>query len=140
MNDPDVKRFLQAKTGFVGRFEPVAIVQLRGLGDGTGDRLEVSSSGSLRLADLFETSAKQSGVKPVRSEEAIDISLIYEEVDASADSSGKQAPVVRLYWEGWDATSRLPEDTPEKISEENLQKSGRALAMALMALGREIEY
>jgi peptide/nickel transport system permease protein len=140
VNDPDVKRFLQAKTGFIGRFEPVAIVQLRGLGDGTGDRLEVSASGSLRLADLFETAAKQTGVRPVRSEEAIDISLIYEEVNASADSSGKQAPVVRLYWEGWDETSRLPEDTLEQISEENLQKAGRTLAMALMALGREIEY
>ncbi len=140
VNDPDVQRFLQAKTGFIGRFEPVAIVQLRGLGDGTGNRLEVSSSGSLRLADLFETAAKQTGVRPLRSEEAIDISLIYEEVDATADSSGKQAPVVRLYWEGWDETSRLPEDTPEKISEENLQKAGRALAMALMALGREFEY
>ncbi len=138
--DPDVKRFLQAKTGFAGRFEPVAIVQLRGVGDGTGDRLEVSSSGSLRLAELFETAAKQSGVRPVRSEEAIDISLIYEEVDTATDSSGKQAPVVRLYWEGWEETSRLPEDTPEKISEENLEKAGRTLAMALMALGREIEY
>ena len=140
VSDPDVHRFLQAKTGFIGRFEPVAIVQLRGLGDGTGNRLEVSASGSLRLADLFETAAKQTGVRPLRSEEAIDISLIYEEVDATADSSGKQAPVVRLYWEGWDETSRLPEDTPDKISEDNLKKAGRALAMALMALGREINY
>lgn len=140
VNDPEIKRFLQAKTGFIGRFEPVAIVQLRGLGDGSGDRLEVSSSGSLRLADLFETAAKQTGVKPLRTEEAIDISLIYEDVDATADSTGKQAPVVRLYWEGWDETSRLPSDTPEKISAENLRKAGRALSMALMALGREIEY
>ncbi len=140
VSDPEVKRFLQAKTGFIGRFEPVAIVQLRGLGDGSGDRLEVSASGSLRLADLFETAAKQTGAKPLRSEEAIDISLIYEDVDATADSSGKQAPVVRLYWEGWDETSRLADDTPDKISSENLQKAGRALSMALMALGREIEY
>jgi hypothetical protein len=140
VNDPDVDRFLQAKTGFIGRFEPVAIVELRGVGDGTGNRLEVSSSGSLRLAELFETAAKQSGVRPVRSEEAIDISLVYEEVDASADSSGKQAPVVRLFWEGWDETSRLSEDTPDKISQDNLEKAGRTLAMALMAIGREIEY
>lgn len=140
VNDPDVNGFLQAKTGFVGRFEPVAIVQLRGLGDGSGDRLEVSSSGSLRLADLFELSARQSGVRPVRAEEAIDMSLIYEEINASADSGGKQAPVIRLYWEGWEDTSRLPSDTLEQISQENLEKSGRALAMALLALGREIEY
>ncbi len=140
VSDPEIKKFLQAKTGFASRFEPVAIVQLRGLGDGSGNRLEVSSAGSLRLADLFETSAKQSGVDSVRSEEPIDMSLIYEEVSSGSDTGGKQAPVVRLFWEGWDETSRLPTDTPDQISEEKLEKAGRALAMALMALGREIEY
>jgi hypothetical protein len=140
VSDPDIKKFLQAKTGFASRFEPVAIVQLRGLGDGSGNRLEVSASGSLRLADLLETSAKQSGVGAIRSEEPIDMRLIYEEVDSGTDSGGKQAPVVRLFWEGWDETSRLPTDMSERISEEKLEKAGRALAMALMALGREIEY
>ena len=140
VSDPEVKRFLQAKTGFVGRFEPVAIVQLRGLGDGPGDHLEVSSSGSLRLAELFESAAKQTGAEPLRSEEEIDISLIYDEVNPAVDSSGKQAPVVRLYWEGWEESSRTAEDTVDRISEDKLQKAGRALAMALMALGREINY
>ncbi|UCC50389.1 MAG: ABC transporter permease subunit [Anaerolineaceae bacterium] len=140
VHDPDVNRFLQAKTGFASRFEPVAIVQLRGLGDGSGERLEVSASGSLRLADVFETAAKQTGVRPLRSEEAIDISMIYEEGNSSTDSGGQQAPVVRLFWEGWEENARTAADVPQNISDENLQKAGRALAMALMALGREIDY
>lgn len=140
VNNPDVKKFLQAKTGFTSRFEPVAIVHLRGLGNGTGNRLEVSSTGSMRLANVFETAAKQTGVKPVRSEEAIDISMIYEEGGSSTNSEGQQAPVVRLFWEGWEETSRTPDDTLETVSKEKLEKAGRALAMALMTLGREIEY
>jgi hypothetical protein len=140
VDNPDVKKFLQAKTGFATRFEPVAIVHLRGLGDGTGNRLEVSSTGSMRLASVFETAAKQTGVKPLRSEEAIDISMIYEEGNSSTNSEGKQAPVVRLYWEGWEKNARTAEDTPDKISQEKLEKAGRALAMALMTLGREIQY
>lgn len=140
ISNPNIRRFLQAKTGFASRFEPVAIVQLRGLGNGSGDRLEVSSSGSLRLADVFESAAKQMGVKPLRSEEAIDISMIYEEDSSSADSRGQQAPVVRLFWEGWEETARTADDIPESISQEKLEKAGRALAMALMALGREFEY
>ena len=140
VSDPDIKRFLQAKTGFATFLDPVAIIQLRGLGDGSGDRLQVSSAGSLRLADVFETAAKQTGTKPLRSEEAIDISMIYEEGTSAGNSNGKQAPVVRLFWEGWQETARTPHDTLDNISQEKLEKAGRALAMALMALGREIEY
>ncbi len=138
--DPEVKRFLQAKTGFAGRFEPVAIVHLRGVGDGTGDRVEVSSSGSLRLADVFESAVRQTGGDPLRSEEEIDISLIYDDVNPSQDSSGQEAPVVRLYWEGWQENARTAFDTADRISEEKLGQVGRALSMALMALGREINY
>jgi len=36
--------------------------------------LDVSSSGGLRLAEIFETAAKQNGVKLLRAEEEIDIS------------------------------------------------------------------
>ncbi len=140
VSDPDIKRFLQAKTGFAMSFEPVAIVQLRGLGAGDGDRLEVSSTGSLRLADVFETAARQTGVRPLRSEEAIDISMIYEEGAASGSSEGKQAPVVRLYWEGWQESSRTAGDVRENISQDKIEKAGRALAMALMELGREVNY
>ena len=140
VSDPDIKRFLQAKTGFAANFEPVAIVQLRGLGAGTGDRIEVSASGSLRLADVFETAVKQTGGKPLRTEEVIDISLIYDEVNPTQDSGGQEAPVVRLYWEGWEASSRSLDDTVDRISQDKLEKAGRALAMALMTLGREINY
>ncbi len=140
VSDPDIKRFLQAKTGFAATYDPVAIVQLRGLGAGMGDRLEVASSGSLRLADVFETAARQMGVKSMRSEEEIDISQIYEEGGSSGSAGGQQAPVVRLYWEGWQATARTFEDTVDAISQEKLEKAGRTLAMALMILGRETEY
>jgi len=53
VNEPDVSRFLQARTGFTN-FELEAIVRLRGVGGGAGDRLEISAGGSLRLAELFE--------------------------------------------------------------------------------------
>jgi len=76
----------------------------------------------------------------VRSEEAIDISMIYEEGGTTADSGGQRAPVVRLFWEGWEETARTFEDQPDKISQEKLAKAGRALSMALMTLGREIQY
>jgi hypothetical protein len=138
VSDPDVNRFLQAKTGFT-EFQLEAIVQLRGLGGGSGDRLLVSSGGSLRLADLFESSARQMGVRSVRADEAIDLGVVFEGSTTGGESVQK-APVVRLQWEGWEENSRLPTDTVENISADDLEEAGRALAMALMILGREQNY
>ncbi len=138
VNDPDVNRFLQAKTGFT-EFLLEAIIQVRGVGGGSGDRLQVSSGGSLRLADLFEASARQMGVRTVRSDEAIDLGLVFEDT-ASGGEGVQKAPVARLHWEGWDEHARLQSDTLENMSAENLEDTGRALAMALMVLGREQNY
>ncbi len=136
--DPDVNKFLQARTGF-SNFKLEAIVKLRGLGGGSGEGLEVSAGGSLRLAQLFERSTKLMGTDVVRSDETIDISVIYNDGSASSQS-GQEAPVVRLFWEGWGEHSRLPSDALENISAENLEEAGRALALSLMILGRETQY
>ena len=138
VSNPDINRFLQAKHGFITSLEPEAIVHLRGLGGGSGDRLEISSGGSLRLAELFEEAGDRVGAKVVRSEEPIDISIIYRE--GSPYDSGQIAPEVRLSWEGWEENARLPADTFASISSDNLQNSGRTLALALMIIGRERDY
>jgi len=79
------------------------------------------------------------GTDVVRSDEAIDISVIY--TDGSAlNQGGQEAPVVRLFWEGWEEHSRLPSDSLEYISADNLEEVGRALALSLMILGREEQY
>jgi hypothetical protein len=136
--EPDVARLLQARSGLSG-LELEAIVQLRGVGGGAGRRLEISAGGSLRLAELFESSARSMGVGVVRAKETIDISVIYQDGDTS-QQSGQDAPVARLFWEGWDQHSRLPTDTLETVSAENLEQAGRALALSLMVLGRETNY
>ena len=136
--EPDVARLLQARSGLSG-LELEAIVQLRGVGGGSGRRLEISAGGSLRLAKLFESSARSMGAGVVRAKETIDISVIYQDADTS-QQSGQDAPVVRVFWEGWDQRSRLPTDTLENVSAENLEQAGRALALSLMVLGRETNY
>jgi ABC-type dipeptide/oligopeptide/nickel transport system permease component len=138
--DPDVTRFLQAQPGFT-KFKLEAIVKLRGVGGGTGDRLEVSAGGSLRLAELFEMAAKRMGVRTVRADETIDIGVIYEgEGVLPQVQEGQEAPIVRLFWEGWEEHSRLPTDTLDNISVASLEEAGRTLALSLMILGREREY
>jgi hypothetical protein len=136
--DPDAAKFLQVAPGF-SSFDQKATVKLRGLGGGSGTGLEVSAGGSLRLAELMEKSARLSNNDIVRSDESIDISTVYSD-GTSPSQSGQDAPVVRLFWEGWEEFSRLPTDTLENISANNLDEAGQTLALFLMMLGREKIY
>jgi hypothetical protein len=137
--DPrEVEQFLAAKYGFATEFTVDAVVDLRGLGAPSGKRLVISSDGSQRLANVFEFAARRMGV-PVRlSGEQIDLDRIFN--SGSVEESGQSVPWVSLAWEGWEATSHLPTDKLEYLSVETLESAGRTLNLALMILGREIDY
>jgi hypothetical protein len=138
VHQPDVSRFLKARPA-LSRLELEAVIQLRGVGGGTGKRLEIAAGGSQRLAKLLQSSARHVGVRTTRAREDVDISVIYRE-SGSSPQGGTDVPSVRLFWEGWEASSRMPADTLENVSAANLEQAGRTLAMALMVLGREREY
>ncbi len=135
---PEVFKLLQAKHGFASAFEIEAIIELRGLGAGSGEGLELLTSGSLRLANLFEEAARHAGVRATRGGENVDMSVVFE--TGSARDSGEEAPRIGVTWEGWEATSRMETDTIDTISAEKLEQSGRAVSLALMIIGREINY
>ncbi len=135
---PEVFKLLQAKHGFSSAFDIEAIVELRGLGSGSGEGLELLTGGSLRLANLFEDAARHAGVSTTRGGENVDMSVVFE--TGSARDSGEEAPRIGVTWEGWEATSRMEMDTIDTISAEKLEQSGRAVSLALMILGREINY
>ncbi|MDX1438093.1 MAG: M28 family peptidase, partial [Anaerolineales bacterium] len=139
VSDPDVKRFLQAKVGFASNLNLEAVIKIRGLGGGSGNKLEVSAAGSLRLAELLERSAGQMGVGSTRANEPIDISVIYDD-DSSAQQGGQDAPIVRVVWDGWYENARTAQDTLENISREAIEEAGNTLTLALMIMGREIDY
>lgn len=135
---PDPSNFLDAKYGFSSAFEIEAVVDLRGLGNGTGDRLSIVASGSRRLADVFEEAGRRTGVGTVRTGENVDLSTVFRESSAGAD--GQPAPQVGVTWEGWEATSRTAADTIDTVSADTMEEAGHALALALMTIGRETNY
>jgi hypothetical protein len=135
---PDPESFLQAKRGFSTNYDVEAVIDLRGLGAGTGDDLMISAGGSLRLAELSERAAQQMGVKARRSSDPIDISIVFEEKELG--EKGQAISNVGWSWEGWDGTSRTAEDTIESISLDRLEQVGQSLTLSLMILGRERQY
>ena len=135
----EVRKFLQARTGFQSAFEVEAVVMLRGLGAGAGKSLEISASGNQRLANLFETSARRVGSQAAQARDVVDISIVFDD-KARQTGAGQEAPMVTLSWAGWEETARLPGDTTDTISAEKLEEAGEALLLGLMIMGRENTY
>jgi hypothetical protein len=138
VGDPRVSALLSARPALT-QLEPEAIVRLRAVGGGAGNKLEISAAGSLRLAELLERAARRVGARSVRASESIDISVVYDERGAEGPRV-REAPAVRLSWQGWEENAQLPTDTLEAVSTAPMEKTGRALALALMVLGRERTY
>lgn len=136
--EPQVARFLQTKYGFSDNFEIEAIIELRGLGSSQGENLEIIAGGSLRLANLFEESARRMNTPVRRVGNEIDLSIVFS--DMRVNASAEEAPSVGLAWAGWEQTANTPLDTAGSISQENLEAAGRAISLALMTLGRETDY
>ncbi|MBN1582502.1 MAG: ABC transporter permease subunit [Anaerolineae bacterium] len=133
----DVSKFLQGRKGFA-TLDVQAIVHLRGLGAGDGDRLMMSTQGSMRLAKLFEDAAKKMNVRTQRAQDAVDISIVFE--DKSQWEGGQEAAEIFLSWQGWDSGSHLPTDSLETISQDRLGQAGQTLTLALMVIGHELNY
>jgi hypothetical protein len=79
------------------------------------------------------------GVRTVRKDDNLDISLIYGDGDSFYEG-GQEAPIAYLYWEGWEDSSRIAGDTLTNLSIENIEDAGRALTLSLIILGRETNY
>jgi hypothetical protein len=135
--DPKVASFLRARPSLSGH-ETEAIIRLYGIGGAEGSRLEVSASGSLRLAELVGRAARPMGARVARAQETIDMAVIYEE--GGGEGRPEEAPTVRLSWTGWERHEWLASDTVDNVSVDHLERAGRTLALTLMILGRERSY
>jgi hypothetical protein len=135
---PDISKFLQTKYGFSTSYDLEAVIEIRGVGAGTGEAVLLSTGGSLRLVELFESSAKRLRIPVTRAEDRIDLSVIFEE--GSAYTSADEAPYVGLYWDGWWETGGTVNDNMDTINPDYLQKTGEVLSLGLMVIGHELNY
>jgi hypothetical protein len=135
---PDISKYLQSKVGFSTHFNVEAVIAIRGVGAGSGDAVLLSTQGSLRLVELFESSAKRLGIPVKRAEDRVDLSIIFEE--GSAYSSASEAPFIGIYWDEWWDTGGTMGDNYETINPDYLQKVGEVLSLGVMVIGHEIDY
>jgi hypothetical protein len=135
---PDISKFLQTKYGFSTSFELEAVIEIRGVGAGSGEAVLLSTGGSLRLVELFESSARRLRIPIKRAEDRIDLSVIFEE--GNTFSAADEAPYIGLYWDEWWETGGTAMDNLETINVDYLQKVGETLSLGAMVIGHELNY
>jgi hypothetical protein len=135
---PDIEQLTTARTAFAGNLELEAVIDLRGVGAGTGNRMAIEGAGSLRLAELFEEAARLVDTPTTRTGEPVDISIVFDR--SQTRRGGQDAPQVGIRWQGWEATARTAVDVVAELEEAKLQATGEAVSLALMVLGRETGY
>jgi len=132
---PVVKDLLTAKAGFSNAFQIEAVVDLRALGAGEGDGLVIATGGNRRLAEEFETAARQTGVATTRAREQAELLLSFDDDAPTAPSRGPSP--LSIGWDGAAALAGMPTDTAAALSADKLEDAGRAIALALMKMGRD---
>ena len=135
---PDISKFLQTKYGFSTSFDLEAVIELRGVGAGAGGAVLLSTQGSLRLVELFESSAKRMGIPVTRAEDQVDLSVIFEEGDTFTPAS--EAPFIGVYWDEWWTIGGTLYDNLASIDPECLQETGEVISLGVMVIGHELNY
>ena len=134
---PDISKFLQAKAGFSTHFDLEAIIGIRGVGAGAGEAVMLSTQGSLRLVELFESSARKMSIPVTRAESLVDLSVLFEE---GGSGQTTEAPYIGVHWDEWWDTGGTMDDNMDTIDLEKLQQVGEALSLGVMVLGYELNY
>ena len=135
--EPSVATFLSAKPGFDVAYNVVAVIDLRGLGGGTGEEILLQSSDE-RILSVFKKTARQLGLK-VKIEDQIG-NFNYYVTPTHGLEPGFQVPALGLSYAGWAESARTPEDRLELVSPGKLRDVGELLTLSLMIIGREPDY
>ncbi len=129
-----VKNVMNAKTGF-GLLTVEAVIELSGMGAGTGDAIELAEGSSYRLVQLYQTAGARLGnAMTTRGRDP------HFGLPAAVGFGGRSGLTLNVSWDGSDATAHTIDDTAEAIDLEKLRKSGQTTMLVLMVLSRETEY
>ncbi|MCB0078727.1 MAG: ABC transporter permease subunit [Anaerolineales bacterium] len=136
---PEMQDLLQAKYGFSGTdWDVEAIIDVSGVGAGSGGAPEIVAGGSLRLASLFERAARRMNTGLATASEPVDISVIYSDEARPSVQAAQDVPSLSLHWQGWEANAGHRSDDFASIQADYLARSARLLAYAVMEFGRDI--
>jgi peptide/nickel transport system permease protein/oligopeptide transport system permease protein len=129
-----VKNVMNAKKGF-GLLTVEAVLELSGMGAGSGDAIQLGEGSSYRLVQLFQTAASRLGHAVTTRGRDPHFGL-----PTQVGFGGRSGLTLNVSWDGSDATAHTPQDAIESIDLEKLRKSGQTTMLTLLVLSRETDY
>jgi hypothetical protein len=112
-----------------------AVVELSGVGFGSGKAIALGDDSSYRLVKLFQAAAgKYNDPTTTRGRSP------HYGLDASPGFGDRRALTLSIHWDGSDDLAHTPRDVPELIDPQKLTSVGRTTLLTLLVLCRETDY
>jgi ABC-type dipeptide/oligopeptide/nickel transport system permease component len=123
------------ETGHLGMLSQEVIVELSGVGAGSGQGIALDSGTSFRLEGLITQIGNRLGVPVTNRGRGPHFGFA-----TRGSFSGRSALSVYMSWDGSDQTSHTYLDTVRNIDPEKLRKSGQLSTLLVTLISRESEY
>lgn len=125
---------LNARAG-AGKFTVEAVIELSGVGYGTGDSIALQDGSSYRLVKLFQSAAeKYNDPTTTRGRNP------HYGREIAPGFGDRRALTLSISWDGSDDLAHTQIDMPQLIDPQKLTSVGRATLLTLMVLCREPDY
>jgi hypothetical protein len=111
------------------------VIELSGVGHGTGEAISIGNDSSYRLVQLFQEAAKRYDAPTTTLGRGP-----HYDLPARSVFGGRDATTLSLSWDGSDHLAHTPEDTPALMDAEKIRQIGTSTYLTLMVLCRETEY
>ena len=111
------------------------VIELSGVGAGTGKGIALGQGSSYRLVQLFQKAAGRLGVSTTTRGRGPHYGIY-----TKPGYGGRSALTAYVSWDGSDRTAHTPKDTSEAIDPDKLEQVGQTTLLALTVLSRELDY
>ena len=129
-----VVNIMNARAG-AGSLTVEAVIELSGVGYGTGKSIALGDTSSYRLIKLFQSAARK--YNEATTTRGRSPHYGFESAPGFGD---RRAMTLSISWDGSDDLAHTPRDVPEIIDPHKLTGIGRSTLLTLMVLSRESSY
>lgn len=116
-------------------FQIEGVIELTGVGAGSGRMVAIGESSSYRLIQLYQEAAAKMGVRTTTRGRGPHYAFPIMNL-----VSPRSAPSLYLSWHGSDELAHTPLDNLESIDLEKIEKVGQSTTLMLTVMSREVEY
>lgn len=129
-----ITNIMNAKVGF-NQLTVEAVLELSGVGGGSGNEVALGQGSSFRLVNLFQSAGSTLGVPTTTRGR-----YPHTGFESLSGFGGRSALTAFISWNGSDRTAHTEQDSADNIDPAKLRATGEMTVLACTVLGREVNY